>query len=109
MFILVCYQYCVHNEPCVVKSGKAECECGPYYTGDRCQSPQTTTTTEPPSTTTNILCTYLPDDYCKNKGSCIVQNGRIACQCPPTHMGANCEIPIGGTRMSFQTSFQMNI
>ncbi len=42
----------------------------------------------------------MPDEYC-NTGTCIIQNGQIACKCPPTYMGATCDTPIGGTRMFF--------
>jgi hypothetical protein len=99
IFILVCKDYCFHDEICTVEGGDPKCDCGDLYGGARCQSVKTTSSTIPPSTTTDVICSYAPDDFCKNGGSCINRNNVAACQCPPTHSGANCEIPVGGTRM----------
>lgn len=95
---VVCYEYCFNDKVCKVIEGEAKCDCGADFSGSRCQTAITTTTTPPPPTTTNIICSYLPEDYCKNQGSCIVNNGKAACQCPPTHYGTYCETPVGGTR-----------
>jgi Notch-like protein len=108
-----CYNYCLNDGVCVVDNNKKpRCECKEGFEDDRCNvrkttTPPTTTTTTTDTTTTDVICSYLPEDFC-NTGSCIVNGGLATCQCPNTHTGEQCEIPTGVTQGPGQTNPPIN-
>ncbi|CAF1093691.1 unnamed protein product [Rotaria sordida] len=103
----LCYNYCFNDGICTIESDEPECKCGEDFDGLRCNirktttlGPTTTTTTGPTTTTTtgttttDVICSFLPENYC-NSGFCVVSNGRALCQCPPSHTGDQCQTPTG--------------
>jgi len=102
--VSVCYNYCFNNGLWKITGTTpgeaAECDCTDKYQGKWCQSVKTTTTINSPTTTTDILCTYFSDGFC-NIGSCVVNNGKEMCQCPPSHTGYQCETQIGAPSMFY--------
>ena len=93
----------------VTKDETANCTCQSGFDGLRCQNivtqatnatnatTPTTTTTTPP--TTNVLCAAF-QPRC-GPGTCVINNGALGCQCPPTHTGTYCQTQTGVTGMSF--------
>ena len=52
--------------------GVPQCQCGPGYTGNKCEIDQ---------------CT----DFCRNGGTCIRNAKKATCQCPAGWTGKRCE------------------
>lgn len=73
--ISICYNYCVHGNCDLTKSGYMQCRCLPGYVGSRCEKD---------------MC----DDHCLNGGSCnpsVMNPQRPICECPTGFTGARCE------------------
>jgi len=88
-----CKDYCYNNGLCEIINEAPNCNCVNNYGGRRCQSVKTTTTVSPPNTTTttDVGCSYLPPDFCKNGGFCVVINNLALCQCPLPYTGLQCQ------------------
>lgn len=107
LFVLVCLNYCYNNGVCTIIGSTPNCTCSGSFGGIRCQSVLTTTPTPPPSTTLDPACAFMPADYCKNNGSCLVQSGVFACYCSPLYTGKYCESPSVGPGISSHFSFKI--
>ncbi|CAG2220477.1 unnamed protein product [Mytilus edulis] len=72
---------CKNSGHCAIRGSDPFCECIPQWTGQFCETPNTT----PNSCDTNP---------CQNEGKCSLTAGGYLCTCPPTHTGNQCQFPV---------------
>ncbi|KAI3383429.1 hypothetical protein SNEBB_005763 [Seison nebaliae] len=97
----LCLRFCLNNQKCKIDGeGLPKCQCGERFTGERCV----------PLTCGNINCKDGEEcvpfqdrvicqiispcrNYCINGGECFMNGNQPVCNCPPSFIGINCQIP----------------